>query len=253
MKNQMYPKKNWKIRIKASLTKNKLFISKILKKILLVEMILFLFPIMYIIFIIIFGGGYPDLSYMMFLTIVIPMVLMAPIGLSLFLWKGVLKKFYIRATNFLCFDFDRINMNEQDNRWPILYFIFSGLYFFIFSIYFYFAGFKNIGQLILLSWFGLMFLRLLHFIFTPTTCLKIGRLLFSTFIPFGILLEIGLIFIKHVKILWIEFSIYAFFSISFLISVLATEILIGIVRDIIKKFIRKKHKLPSITSIKIWL
>ncbi len=217
---------------------------KILKKILLLEAMLLIFPIMYLLFVLITGVGHPDLSNMMIMTIFIPLILMGLAGLFLYVWKEPLKKFISVAVRFLCFNYDKDVKNRPNKIWYISYFVFSGLYYFIFAIYFYFAGFKDFGQLIFLSWFGLMFIRLLHYLFEYSLCKKVGELLFSTFVPFGILLEIGLIFFKDVTIIWGEFGTYAFFSCSFLLATLVTEIFIGIVIDSAKAILKRRRHGP---------
>ena len=208
--------------------------KKIYRDIILLEIILFTFPLLFLLFIIVTGVGHPDLFNMMIQTIFTPLILMGLLGLCLFVWRDYLEKVYRRAIHFLCFDYDKNPKNQRDWKWPINYMLFSSLYFFIFGVYFYFAGFKDIGQVIFLCWFGLMFLRLLHFIFRFETCKTYGKLLFSTFIPFGFLLEIGLIFFKDIKIMWVEFGIYAFFSFMFIVSTLLTEVLLVLVKDKIK-------------------
>jgi hypothetical protein len=81
-----------------------------------------------------------------------------------------------------------------------------------------------------------MSIRLLHFIpGSYNTCKLLGEILFSTFIPFGILLEIGLLFFKKYSVVWEEMTIYIVFSIMFLLSVLLTEILLVIFTEYYKK------------------
>jgi len=211
-------------------------IQKILKKIILLELVVAIFPIMYLVFIWVTGVRDPILGDMIWITIVTSLILMGGAVIVFSIGRGLLKKFYDRAVWFLYFDYDKNIKNKSDRIWFIRYIIFSGLYFFIFSVYFYFAGFKRIEHVIFLSWFGLIFIRSLHYIpQSVNRCREIGKILISTFIPFGILLEIGLIYFKDVKIIWAEMNVYIFFSISFLVATLVAEILISIVMENIKK------------------
>jgi hypothetical protein len=211
-----------------------------LKRIIIIEIILIAFPFFFFLFSTIIGINLPDLFFIMQVTISTPFVLMILGGLMLFVWSGPSEEFYKYAIGFLCFDFNKKRDNTYNKYWILSYFIFCGLYFLIFSIFFYFAGFKNIGTVIFLSWFGVIFLRLLHF--HPrsyNTCRQFGKLLFTTFIPFGVLLEIGLIFFKDITILWGEMIVYIFFSIMMLLSTLAAEILMVAFKELVKG-IRKK-------------
>jgi len=211
-----------------------------IKRIIIIEIILIAFPVLFYLFTRMIGAGHPDLFFMMQVTIITPFILMILGGWTLLVWKEPSEDFYKFAIGFLCFDFDKNHKNEYNKYWVFSYFIFSGLYFFIFSVFFYFAGFKDIGTVIFLSWLGVIFLRLLHFYpGSYNTCRQFGKLLFTTFIPFGVLLEVGLIFFNHVKIIWAEMNVYIFFCLMMLLSTLAAEVLIVALRDIYNEFVKK--------------
>jgi hypothetical protein len=80
-----------------------------------------------------------------------------------------------------------------------------------------------------------MFIRLLHFVVEFKISKQLGELLFSTFIPFGILLEIGLLMFKQYQIIWGEMIVYIFFSMMFLLSTLLTEVLLMTFIEYFKK------------------
>ena len=156
-----------------------------------------------------------------------PWILMGAGLLVLVIWFDRFNSFIKHAILFLCFDYNKNSANQYDKYWPIKYFFVSALYFFIFAVYFFSSGFEDISHVIFLSWFGVMFIRLLHFIRgSYNTCKLLGGLLFTTFIPFGILLEIGLLAFKNYVIVWGGMIVYIVFSIMFILSILFTEILL---------------------------
>lgn len=99
--------------------------KKLLKKIIIVETILLFFPLMYLAFVFITGVTHPELFNMMIFTIITPLMLMIPISVSLYLWKGILVKIYSRAINFICFDYNKKSIDKIDKIWFVNYFIFS--------------------------------------------------------------------------------------------------------------------------------
>jgi hypothetical protein len=163
--------------------------------------------------------------------------------LTLALWFDKLSYFIKHSIWFLCFNYNKNSKNQYDKYWPIKYFSISALYFFIFAVFFFFSGFEDISQVIFLSWFGVMAIRLLHFVpGSYNTCKLLGELLFTTFIPFGILLEIGLLFFKKYVIVWEGMIVYIVFSIMFILSILFTEILLAFFIEYFKK---RKMQNPS--------
>ena len=173
------------------------------------------------------GVNYNELLILTIFTMATPWILM---GFGLFvlaLWYDKLSYFIKHAIWFLCFNYNKNSNNQYDKYWPIKYFFISALYFFIFAIFFFFSGFEDISHVIFLSWFGVMAIRLLHFVpGSYNTCKLLGEILFSTLIPFGILLEIGLLMFKKYVIVWEGMIVYIIFSIMFILSVLLTEILL---------------------------
>jgi len=215
-------------------------IKLLLKRILIIEIILLIFPFIFTTFSITTGLFSPDLLFVMYMILLTPFILMISGVVFMFFYKSPSEKLYRIALGWLCFDFDKKRDNTPNKYWIPAYFVISGLYFFIFGVFFYFAGFTEIGMLIFLCWFGLMFLRLIHFLpGSYNICRSFGKLLFTTLMPFGILLEIGLIYFKKVTILWDQMAVFIFISLMMILSTLASEILIVGIRDIIKA-IRKK-------------
>jgi len=211
-------------------------LQKRVKTIIFLLSILLLLIIMSILLYLFSGGNYNELLILTIFTMATPWILM---GLGLFilaLCYDKLSYFIKQAILFLCFNYNKNSANQNDKYWFIRYFIVSALYFFIFAIYFFFSGFEDISHIIFLSWFGVMAIRLLHFIpGAEHVCKLLGELLFTTFIPFGILLEIGLLMLKNYVIVWGGMIVYIIFSIMFILSILFTEILLVFFIEYFKK------------------
>ena len=197
-----------------------------------------LFLIFYLFWILIIVTRCLPLDYwkLIFVTIITPFVFLFCGWIYFKFYGEFFKKAFNFTRSFIAFDYNKNRANEKYKFWFIGYLFGSGLYFLIFATYFYFAGFKDISLVIFLAWFGLIFVRLLHFYGTLYSfCLTIGNVILFAFIPFGVLLLIGYYGFTRPKILWIEMAIYIFYSFLFILSTLLTEIFVGMVKKRFKK------------------
>lgn len=209
--------------------------KKIWEDVILFASVLILIFYLFGILIIVTGYLPQDYWKIIFVTIITPFVFLFCSWTYFKFYGGIFKKIFNFTKSFVAFDYNKNRANQKYKFWFIGYLFGSGLYFLIFATYFYFADFKDVSQVIFLAWFGLIFVRLLHFYGTLYSfCLIIGNVILFAFIPFGILLLVGYYGFVRPRILWIEMSIYIFYSFLFILSTLLTEIFVGMAKKRVK-------------------
>jgi hypothetical protein len=94
-------------------------------------------------------------------------------------------------------------------------------------INFNFSGLYNEGPLIFLPWFGLMFLRVLHY-FNRYMGKEMGKFVIYLFLPLGTLEIIGHVIFLNEKIIFAKWPVFFGFGISFILATLFVESILKI-------------------------